>query len=198
MRIFTIETETNNIIVHDTIQEAKAVTNAEPFRNEAGLNKLAADWPATRLVEIWNSLPGVSPVKKFKDHKTAVSRIWKALQSLGQAAPVADEQSSAAEAAPIREANETTEPATAIPEEPERAMSTPSRHRRATLRRRRSPRRRRPPPARARPRPPSRRRPSRPAKAARLPRWLRCWAARTALRSVSEGYRRIQALGNLQ
>ncbi len=89
MKIFTIENETNNIMVHATIQEAEAVTNAKPFRNESGLKKLAADWPATRLVDIWNSLPGAIPVKKFKDRQTAVSRIWKALQSLGQAAPEA-------------------------------------------------------------------------------------------------------------
>src|SRR5271157_5291211 len=107
MKLFTIETETNNIIVHDTIQEAKAVTNAEPFRNESGLSKLAADWPAARLVEIWNSLPGVSPVKKFKDRQTAVSRIWKALQTLGQASAPADEPG------PV------PEPATATPVAPE-------------------------------------------------------------------------------
>ena len=84
MKIFTIENETNNITVHGTTQDAEAVANAERFRNETGLNKLAADWPAARLVEIWNSLPGAAPVKKFKDRQTAVSRIWKALQSLGR------------------------------------------------------------------------------------------------------------------
>ncbi len=110
MKIFTIETETNNIIVHDTIQEAKAVTNAEPFRNEAGLNKLAADWPVARLVEIWNSLPGAAPVKKFNDRQTAVSRIWKALQSLGQAAP---------EAVPADEPTPVPEAATAAPVAPQ-------------------------------------------------------------------------------
>ncbi len=102
MKVFTIENETNNIIVHATTHEAEAVANAERFRNEAGLNKLAADWPAARLVEIWNSLPGATPLKKFKDRQTAVSRIWKALQSLGQAAPevaVADESAPVPEAA---------------------------------------------------------------------------------------------------
>ncbi|MGA7412439.1 MAG: hypothetical protein WBW33_18315 [Bryobacteraceae bacterium] len=101
MKIFTIENETNNITVHNTIPEAEAVANAERFRNESGLNKLATDWPAARLVEIWNSLPGVSSVKKFKDRQTAVSRIWKALQSHGQAAPEAvtiDELASVPEA----------------------------------------------------------------------------------------------------
>jgi hypothetical protein len=84
MITFTIENETNNITAHATAQEAEAVPNAERFRNEAGLAKLAADWPAARLVEIYNSLPGVSPVKKFTDRKTAAGRIWKAIQSLRQ------------------------------------------------------------------------------------------------------------------
>ena len=87
MLTFTIENETNNITAHATAQEAEAVPNAERFRNEAGLAKLAADWSAARLVEIYNSLPGVSPVKKFTDRKTAVSRIWKAIQSLRESLP---------------------------------------------------------------------------------------------------------------
>src|SRR5580658_3409371 len=99
MKIFTIENDTNNITLHATVQEAEAVANAERFRNESGLSKLAADWPASRLVEIWNSLTGVSPVKKFKDRQTAVSRIWKALETLGQPAPAATEPA-ATEAAP--------------------------------------------------------------------------------------------------
>jgi hypothetical protein len=52
----------------------------------AQLAKLAADWPAARLVEIWNSLPGETQVRKFKDRATAASRIWKAIQSLSNAA----------------------------------------------------------------------------------------------------------------
>src|ERR1019366_8206136 len=54
MQTFTIENETNNITIHTTIQDAEAVANAERFRNEGGLAKLAADWPAARLVDIWN------------------------------------------------------------------------------------------------------------------------------------------------
>jgi hypothetical protein len=87
MIIFTIENESNNIMAHATVQDAEAVPKAERFRNEAGLAKLAADWPAARLVEIYNSLPGVSPIKKFTDRKTAVGRIWKAIQSLRRALP---------------------------------------------------------------------------------------------------------------
>ena len=87
MKTFTIENETNNITVHATIQDAEAVANADRFRNEAQLAKLVADWPAARLVDVWNSLPGETQVKKFKERATAVSRIWKAIQSLGNAAP---------------------------------------------------------------------------------------------------------------
>ena len=84
MKTFTIENETNNITIHATKQDAEMVPDSERFANEAALAKLAADWPTARLVEIWNSLPGETPVKKFKDRATAVSRIWKAVQRLGQ------------------------------------------------------------------------------------------------------------------
>ena len=82
MIIFTIENESNNITAHATVQEAEAVPNAERFRNEAALAKLAAEWPVARLVEIYNSLPGVTPVNKFKDRATGVTRSWKAIQGL--------------------------------------------------------------------------------------------------------------------
>src|SRR5271167_943695 len=118
MKIFTIENETNNITVHTTTQDAEAVANTERFRNEPGLNKLAADWPAARLVDIWNSLPGATPLKKFKDRQTAVSRIWKALQGLGQVAAAADEPATATPVAP-----ETQDVATAEAPAKERATS---------------------------------------------------------------------------
>jgi hypothetical protein len=66
------------------------------FSSEKELAKLAANWPAERLVEIWNGFAGVppfgdlKPVKKFTDRKTAVARIWKAVQALtSTAAPQA-------------------------------------------------------------------------------------------------------------
>ena len=86
MKTFTIENETNNITSHASAREAEATPGSDRFGTEAALAKLAANWPAARLVEIWNSLPGVTVVQKFKDRKTAVSRIWKAIQSLGAGA----------------------------------------------------------------------------------------------------------------
>jgi hypothetical protein len=39
-------------------------------------------FPLARLVGLWNALPGVDPVKRFKDRSTALSRLWSALESL--------------------------------------------------------------------------------------------------------------------
>ncbi len=87
MTTFTIETESNNITAHATEHEAKAVPNAVVFSSAEQLAVLAASWPTTRLIEIWNSIPGVTPVKKFTDRKAATTRIWKAVQSLGESLP---------------------------------------------------------------------------------------------------------------
>jgi hypothetical protein len=77
----TIDPE-NNITAHASAKEAEAVASCERFETAAEFAKLAAAWPAERLVEIWNSLAGVTPVKKFKDRKSAAARIWKRLEGL--------------------------------------------------------------------------------------------------------------------
>ena len=84
---FTIDSE-NNITVHGTPEEAAATaaTPFDTFSSQQELAELAAQWPAARLVAIWNSLPGVTPVKKFKDRKAAVTRIWKRIQGLDEPA----------------------------------------------------------------------------------------------------------------
>ena len=81
MTTFTIDAE-NTITAHASSTEAKAVAGAERFGNEAALAKLAANWTAARLVEIYNSLTGVTPVKKFKDRNTGAARIWSNIQNL--------------------------------------------------------------------------------------------------------------------
>jgi hypothetical protein len=80
MTTFTIDNE-NNITAYrpgDVIPEG----DAERFASEKELGEMAAQWPAARLVEVWNGIPGDKPVKKFTSRKTAVTRIWKAVQSL--------------------------------------------------------------------------------------------------------------------
>ena len=77
---FMIDVE-NNITALEG--DAGISANAQQFGSAKELGKLAADWPAERLVDIWNSLPGGKPVKKFTNRTTAVGRIWKAIQGLG-------------------------------------------------------------------------------------------------------------------
>src|SRR5947199_8118009 len=81
MTIFTIDPE-NNITAFASAAEAKSMAESERFRSAEDLKKLAANWPATRLIEIWNGLPGVTPVRKFTSRQTAVNRIWTAIQNL--------------------------------------------------------------------------------------------------------------------
>ena len=64
------------------------------FASEQELQELAGEWPLKRLVEIWNRLPGVEPVARFTDRKTAMARIWRALQ------PQAEKGSKAARRGP--------------------------------------------------------------------------------------------------
>ena len=80
MKSFSIDRE-NNITAFAKRVNAEAA-NGDTFRSETELNELAAAWAASRLVEIWNGIPGCVPVKKFTNRKTAVLRIWKAIQSL--------------------------------------------------------------------------------------------------------------------
>ena len=84
---FTIDAE-NNITAHATPEEAAAATTTpfDSFSSQKELAELAKAWPAERLVAIFNSLTGVTPVESFKSAQAATSRIWKQIQSLGDAA----------------------------------------------------------------------------------------------------------------
>ena len=83
MKTFTIDTE-NNITIHASKKAAKE-TGASVFASEDEFAELVGS-DGKRLVAIWNTLPGATPVKKFKDCKTGVARIWKQIQSLGASA----------------------------------------------------------------------------------------------------------------
>src|SRR3954467_12072156 len=55
-------------------------TNSVFFSSERELSLRLAPWPVFRLVQIWNRLPQVTPVRKFTDRRTAIRRIWRAIQ----------------------------------------------------------------------------------------------------------------------
>jgi hypothetical protein len=91
MRLFAIDTD-NAITAFPAAEQIPE--GQEHFATEKELAKLATNWPTDRLVQIWNGFAGVAgfagdlkPVKKFTDRKSAVARIWKAIQGLDGAAP---------------------------------------------------------------------------------------------------------------
>jgi len=84
MTTFTIDSE-NNITAFASKEEAAAAkSEATLFNSQKELFHLAGEWPAERLVEIWNGLPGVVAVTKFKSAKAGVGRIWARIQGLAQ------------------------------------------------------------------------------------------------------------------
>ena len=91
MRLFAIDND-NAITAFPAAEQIPE--GQQQFASEKELAKLAANWPTDRLVQIWNGFAGVAgfggdlkPVKKFTDRKSAVARIWKAIQGLDGAAP---------------------------------------------------------------------------------------------------------------
>lgn len=95
MKAFRIDSE-NHITVYlsRAAADQSASEGALVFASEEDLGQAAASWPTARLIQIWNSLPGVTPVKKFTSRSTAVERIWKTMQALE---PVARRPSQTAE-----------------------------------------------------------------------------------------------------
>ena len=88
MATFTIDSENNIVAYAGTPASAD---HLQPFSTEKELARLAADWPGSRLAEVWNSFAGVTPfddlkpVKKFTNRQTAVGRIWEAVARLAPA-----------------------------------------------------------------------------------------------------------------
>ena len=79
MRLFSIDAD--NTIT--TFAAAEQIPEGqEHFATEKELAAVASNWPADRLVQVWNSFAGVAgfgadlkPVKKFTDRKSSVARI---------------------------------------------------------------------------------------------------------------------------
>jgi hypothetical protein len=69
---FTIDSD-NNITAFGSAEEAAAATPTstpfDSFASQKELAELIAGWPAERLVALWNSLPGVEPVKGLQERQ---------------------------------------------------------------------------------------------------------------------------------
>jgi len=90
MSTFTIDAENNISAFPNATDAAECDPDIPRFDSEAALAKLSADWPMSRFVEIWNSIPGNTEVSKLGDRKKAVARIWKAIQPLAGGKPEAN------------------------------------------------------------------------------------------------------------
>src|ERR1700694_4895823 len=100
MATFTIN-EDNNITVFATATEAAQAgdSTATSFDSQAALAKVSADWPLSRFVDIWNSIPGNTAVSKFADRKKAVARVWTAILRLAASAQPAQAEAKRTEPA---------------------------------------------------------------------------------------------------
>ena len=83
MTTFRIDAENNITAMGGSEQIEESGGETETFGNLQELTALAAKWSAARLVEIWRSIPGVQPVRRFTNRQVATTRIWNALQRRG-------------------------------------------------------------------------------------------------------------------
>jgi hypothetical protein len=77
MKTFTIDAA-NKVAIHSGDMEIAG--DGVKFASETGFTDATAAWPVSRLVDLWNNLPGAKPVAKFKDRNTAIRRIWAAVE----------------------------------------------------------------------------------------------------------------------
>jgi Protein of unknown function (DUF3489) len=87
MSTFTIDDDNNITAFPNAADASECGPGLTQFDSAATLCKISADWPLSRLVEIWNSIPGNTEVTKFQDRKKAVARVWKAIQPLAKTQP---------------------------------------------------------------------------------------------------------------
>jgi hypothetical protein len=97
MNIFTIDAD-SNITVHATRKAARQ-TGASVFDTPENLAALIGP-DNKRLVEIWNSLTGVTPVRKFASRTVAIQRILATLEKLAVSIPEVPAVKKAETAAP--------------------------------------------------------------------------------------------------
>jgi len=77
MRIHVIE---GTKVTAYTAAPARLPKAAKVIRSAEDLEK--SGFSPQKLVALWNGLPGAAPLKKFKNRKTAIRRLWAAFRKL--------------------------------------------------------------------------------------------------------------------
>ncbi len=115
-------TAQNTITRAESGRKRKGNSNSR-FSSESELIALSLNWPSRRLVEIWNRLPGATPLARFTSRRVATRRIWRELQKQGTFGTG------------VRPVNATlaVEPLTAPQTKPQRMLALLERSTRATL-----------------------------------------------------------------
>ena len=108
---FTIDIDNNITVWASSQQTQEREEGTETFSRPQELATLAAQWPGSRLVEIWNGLPGVEPVQRFTSRQVAAARIWKAIPHLPPTAGAGRRQVAPKKANTRNKANRRTRPA---------------------------------------------------------------------------------------
>ncbi len=131
MKTFTIDSE-NNITVYTSAKAAKEAGTGLFFSEGDNLAELlGAD--SKRLVEIWNTIPGNLPVKKFTSLAVAQKRLMAAISNLTTGEAEAPEEiateaatnAPAAESKPVRKAKATKPAKAAKPAKEAKPAKTP-------------------------------------------------------------------------
>src|SRR3982751_3161926 len=68
-------------VIAEITPENQKQENQRAITSRDEWEAIAGQWPLKRLVAIWNSLPGVTPVEKFTSRQIALERIWRAVES---------------------------------------------------------------------------------------------------------------------
>jgi len=82
IRAFRLDRDSNITIFTPGQEPGELNDGTLQFDSERQFAEVAEHWAARRLVDIWNqnNLGGGPPVNRFTDRKTALARIWMAVQ----------------------------------------------------------------------------------------------------------------------
>src|ERR1035437_7539808 len=117
MKTFILDADHNITAYASQEAASNAVPPGDAFATAAGLKTALKQLSAATVVGIWNSLTGVTPVKKFTSLDVAAKRIFNELQKLGgpdatEAAPAPKGKAKPAKASKTPKTAKTAKPAT--------------------------------------------------------------------------------------